>query len=166
VVNQGGNTIWLGPAFFAKRGIGLVVDEGAGLFPEVLGQAQSKMRDTGNKLPPQCPPGPDWLTLQRDPSHTDHALGRAPLVISQKWCRNSFPDASGRTGGPRPRCGPLPAKGSSIAPRSVVRRSGLASIRMDRLRVYNEQRPHWGYRTRGRTPAEVFWGVASQPKEG
>ena len=27
------------------------------------------------------------------------------------------------------------------------------------LRFYNEERPHQGYRLRGRTPAEVFWGV-------
>lgn len=27
------------------------------------------------------------------------------------------------------------------------------------LRFYNEQRPHTGYRLRGRTPAELFWGA-------
>jgi len=34
------------------------------------------------------------------------------------------------------------------------------------LRFYNGQRPHQGYRTQGRTPAEVFWGVAGRSKEG
>jgi hypothetical protein len=28
------------------------------------------------------------------------------------------------------------------------------------LRFYNDERPHQGYRTRGRTPSEIFWGVA------
>jgi transposase InsO family protein len=28
------------------------------------------------------------------------------------------------------------------------------------LEFYNHQRPHQGYRTRGRTPAELFWGAA------
>lgn len=27
------------------------------------------------------------------------------------------------------------------------------------LEFYNHQRPHQGYRTRGRTPGEIFWGV-------
>lgn len=34
------------------------------------------------------------------------------------------------------------------------------------LRFYNEERPHQGYRTQGRTPAEVFWGAAVPAKEG
>lgn len=29
------------------------------------------------------------------------------------------------------------------------------------LRFYNEQRPHQGYRLRGQTPAQLFWGVAA-----
>jgi transposase InsO family protein len=29
------------------------------------------------------------------------------------------------------------------------------------MRFYNEQRPHQGYRLRGRTPADLFWGVAA-----
>jgi transposase InsO family protein len=28
------------------------------------------------------------------------------------------------------------------------------------LKFYNHQRPHFGYRTRGRTPSQIFWGVA------
>jgi transposase InsO family protein len=30
------------------------------------------------------------------------------------------------------------------------------------MRFYNEQRPHQGYRLRGRTPAELFWGVMAR----
>src|SRR2546428_11779602 len=30
------------------------------------------------------------------------------------------------------------------------------------MRFYNEQRPHQGYRLRGRTPAEIFWGVIAR----
>ncbi|HEU68293.1 MAG TPA: hypothetical protein ENN53_03635 [Candidatus Acetothermia bacterium] len=33
------------------------------------------------------------------------------------------------------------------------------------LRFYNEERPHQGYRTQGRTPAEVFWGPVGSAKE-
>ena len=34
------------------------------------------------------------------------------------------------------------------------------------LRFYNFERPHQGYRTRGRTPSEIFWGaVRAQPHE-
>lgn len=29
----------------------------------------------------------------------------------------------------------------------------------DFLRFYNDERPHHGYRTRGRTPSEIFWGA-------
>jgi transposase InsO family protein len=29
------------------------------------------------------------------------------------------------------------------------------------MKFYNERRPHQGYRLRGRTPAELFTGVAS-----
>jgi hypothetical protein len=34
------------------------------------------------------------------------------------------------------------------------------------LRFYNGQRHHKRYRTQGRTPSEVFRGVAGGPKEG
>jgi len=27
------------------------------------------------------------------------------------------------------------------------------------LRYYNDERPHFGYRTKGRTPSEIFWGA-------
>lgn len=30
------------------------------------------------------------------------------------------------------------------------------------MRFYNQQRPHQGYRLRGRTPAELFWGVIAR----
>jgi len=33
------------------------------------------------------------------------------------------------------------------------------------LRFYNEERPHHGYRTQGRTPAEVFWGAAAHASD-
>ena len=29
------------------------------------------------------------------------------------------------------------------------------------MKFYNEQRPHQGYRLRGRTPADLFWGAAT-----
>jgi transposase InsO family protein len=29
------------------------------------------------------------------------------------------------------------------------------------MQFYNEQRPHQGYRLRGRTPADLFWGAAA-----
>jgi transposase InsO family protein len=32
------------------------------------------------------------------------------------------------------------------------------------LKLYNFERPHQGYRTKGRTPAEIFWGAIAQPK--
>jgi transposase InsO family protein len=35
------------------------------------------------------------------------------------------------------------------------------------LVFYNDERPHLGYRTRGRTPSEIFWGaVGHQPNPG
>ena len=30
------------------------------------------------------------------------------------------------------------------------------------MRYYNTERPHQGYRLRGRTPAALVWGVAAQ----
>jgi len=108
------------------------MDEGADLFPKVLGQAWSKRRFTGNKLPLQCP-----LPVVL---HRRLGFHLVQPVISQKWCGNSFPGRFRMNW----RASPAVCKGSSIVPGSVVRRSGLASIRMDRLQVYNEQRPHWG----------------------
>ena len=30
------------------------------------------------------------------------------------------------------------------------------------LRLYNHERPHRGYRTRGRTPAQIVWGAQDE----
>jgi len=30
------------------------------------------------------------------------------------------------------------------------------------LHFYNFERPHQGYRTKGRTPSEIFWGAACE----
>ena len=32
------------------------------------------------------------------------------------------------------------------------------------LTFYNDERPHFGYRTKGRTPSELFWGVSHLSK--
>lgn len=32
------------------------------------------------------------------------------------------------------------------------------------LKFYNFERPHRGYRTKGRTPAEIFWGAVGHPR--
>ncbi len=31
------------------------------------------------------------------------------------------------------------------------------------LRLYNHDRPHRGYRTQGRTPAQIVWGAQDEP---
>ena len=49
--------------------------------------------------------------------------------------------------------------------RYFTSRAQLQSSLSGHLRFYNDQRPHQGYRTQGRTPSEVFWGVAGQPEE-
>ena len=33
------------------------------------------------------------------------------------------------------------------------------------LRYYNDERPHFGYRTKGRTPSEIFWGAQRRNKK-
>jgi len=45
--------------------------------------------------------------------------------------------------------------------RYFTRRSQLARSLEAFLDFYNHQRPHQGYRTRGRTPAETFYGLGS-----
>lgn len=49
--------------------------------------------------------------------------------------------------------------------RYFTSRAQLQSSLSGYLRFYNDQRPHQGYRTQGRTPSEVFWGVAGRPEE-
>ncbi|HDI11412.1 MAG TPA: IS481 family transposase, partial [Candidatus Acetothermia bacterium] len=49
--------------------------------------------------------------------------------------------------------------------RYFTSRAQLQSSLSGYLRFYNDQRPHQGYRTQGRTPSEVFWGVAGWPEE-
>lgn len=50
----------------------------------------------------------------------------------------------------------------SAGTRSRRRHEGRWSRRNRFLQFYNFERPHLGYRTKGRTPAEVFWGAVSQ----
>ena len=49
--------------------------------------------------------------------------------------------------------------------RYFTSRAQLQSSLSGYLKFYNDQRPHQGYRTQGRTPSEVFWGVAGRPEE-
>jgi len=44
------------------------------------------------------------------------------------------------------------------------RRHQLQTSLASFLEFYNFQRPHQGYRTRGRTPAEIFWGAAREQR--
>lgn len=43
--------------------------------------------------------------------------------------------------------------------RYFTRRGQLQASLDGFLRFYNEERPHQGYRTKGRTPAEIFWAA-------
>jgi transposase InsO family protein len=45
--------------------------------------------------------------------------------------------------------------------RYFTRRAALEQTLQAFLRFYNTQRPHQGYRLRGRTPAALFWGAAA-----
>jgi len=46
--------------------------------------------------------------------------------------------------------------------RYFLRRHQLQSSPVSFLKFYNFQRPHQGYCTKGRTPAEIFWGAVRQ----
>jgi transposase InsO family protein len=46
--------------------------------------------------------------------------------------------------------------------RYFTRRAALQRALDDFMRYYNHERPHQGYRVRGRTPATLVWGVAAQ----
>ena len=48
--------------------------------------------------------------------------------------------------------------------RYFTTRAALARSLEGFLRFYNEQRPHQGYRLRGRTPATLFWGAAASAR--
>src|SRR5262245_59881273 len=84
----------------------------------------------------------------RSPRHSAHAHAAAPCVDQRLRGAPAGHD-------------PARTLAHSVSPAYFTTAPAMQRSLEAFMKFYNEQRPHQGYRLRGRTPADLFWGAAT-----